>query len=539
MLRQNDSSDQSQPFFYDVTLRDGNQSLLKPWNYEEKEKIFNLLCEIGVHGVEVGFPNASDIDFYSTVKIAELAPEGMVIGGLARAREDDIVRAIKALSFSKKAIARIHTFVGMSPHHMKNVLGVDPNDVRKIAVEAVKIARSGIGDFGQVQFSAEHFGDCGENIDWVIDALLEIVEAGADVINLPNTVERRQPSHFTGLVSKVVAALPRRVIAAVHCHNDLGMATATTVESFFAGVKQLEVTLNGLGERAGNTSLYEVAIALMCNNIAVGLRLNSIYKIALQVAQLSDIPISVKSPLIGADAFKHRSGIHQYGALKTQILEKGAYRPIDPKVVGRVGEEECEFTSQSGYSAVAQIIRESGRFVTDGEARILQPALKAASESRGTIIASELVAAYDAYKNLIAKKSRIDGADLASLVDDVIGGRRQMIWELEDFQVMTGRNMMPTAVIKLRKNGTTHQKNSTGDGAVDAAFNAIREVVGINPEVIHYSITGITEGGDAQGKACIVLRLGDKKCDGQYADTDIVNASIRAYINALNNLLVS
>ena len=249
-----------QPFFYDITLRDGNQSLKKPWNTFEKEIIFNHLMELGVQGVEVGFAAASDMDYEACSRLAEIAPDNVVISALGRCTQNDILKAAQSIQKANKK--RIHTFIAMSPFNMQYVLNKTPEQVRAQAIEGVQYAKSLMGNDGEVQFSVEHFGDCSENIDFVIDSLKEVVKAGATIINLPNTVERTRPFIFVNLVEKVYNALPKDVIISVHNHNDLGMATATTVESYFKGAIQLECALNGLGERAGNTNMYEVAVAL-------------------------------------------------------------------------------------------------------------------------------------------------------------------------------------------------------------------------------------------------------------------------------------
>ena len=264
------------PFFYDITLRDGNQSLKKPWNTKEKEIIFNHLIELGVQGVEVGFAAASEMDFEACEHLSKIAPDNMVISALARCVKHDIEKAAQSINSANKK--RIHTFIAMSPFNMEYVLNKKPDEVRKQAIEAVSFAKNLMGNNGEVQFSVEHFGDCNENLDFVISALQEVVKAGATIINLPNTVERTRPSVFVQMVEQVYNALPKDITISVHNHNDLGMATATTVESYFKGAVQLECALNGLGERAGNTNLYEVAVALHNAGIDVPLNFSKIYE---------------------------------------------------------------------------------------------------------------------------------------------------------------------------------------------------------------------------------------------------------------------
>ena len=225
-----------QPFFYDITLRDGNQSLKRPWNIDEKEEVFKLLMDLKLPAVEAGFPASSEMDFETCKRLAEIAPANVTISGLARAVEHDIIRAIEAISSASKP--RLHTFIAMSPFNMKYVLNKRPEEVAKTAIEAVKFAKSKMGKNADIEFSAEHFGDCSENIDFVIDTFKKVVKAGATTINLPNTVERTRVKTFTDLVEKVYNALPKDINISVHCHNDLGMATAATVESYFKGAVQ-------------------------------------------------------------------------------------------------------------------------------------------------------------------------------------------------------------------------------------------------------------------------------------------------------------
>ncbi|OPY11521.1 MAG: 2-isopropylmalate synthase [Syntrophus sp. PtaB.Bin001] len=370
------------PFFYDVTLRDGNQALKKPWNAQEKETIFLQLVKLGVQAIEVGFSGSSDMDFEACRHLASIAPQQVIVAGLARANEKDILKVAEALVEANSK--RIHTFIAFSPFHMKNVLKKSPRDVRTIAVEAVGFARDLLGDGQEIQFSVEHFGDCAENLTFVIESLQEVVAAGATVINLSNTVERTRPLQFVEMMKTVFSNLPEGVISSVHCHNDLGMATATTVESFFAGAYQLECSLNGLAERAGISSLYEVAMSLYNCGIDVPLDMSRFYETAHMLAGMSSIPIHEKCPLIGSDALVHRSGIHQDGAGKTRGMKKGAYRTIDPSLIGRGG-ERMRFTSQSGKMAIYEIIHKAGYAITIEDALRILPAARKKAEEMGEL----------------------------------------------------------------------------------------------------------------------------------------------------------
>lgn len=527
------------PMFYDVTLRDGNQALAKPMTSEQKLMVFDWLKALGVKHVEVGYPGASVMDFSACRAIAEQAPADMTISVLARSNEADVDAAVSVLKYVKLATPRLHTFIGMSEFHMANVLGKQPDQVKAMAVNGVKRAKAGLLSFGerpQIQFSPEHFGACQANLDWVIETLQEIVAAGANVINLPNTVERSRPVIFADLVEKVVMALPKHVVVSVHCHNDLGMATGTTVESYFKGARQLEVTLNGLGERAGNTNLYEAAVALSLNGVAIELDLKRIYEIALKVSRLTAEPISLKAPIIGRECFYHRSGIHQHGANRTFQRAQKAYLPFDPALVGRAGSEELRFTSQSGYTAVLAIVQEAGRLISEAEARLLQPALKEAAQTRGELTTEEIVAAYDKLTALISTKPQVSPEDVTALVSDAIRDRGQQVWQRVYVLAIAGDH--PTAAISLRRNGQQFTKAALGDGPVDAAFNAIGLITGIQTKIERYHIENLTPGADSQGKVVCGLRGDERYSEGTSTGTDVVIASVDAYLEALNQLIV-
>jgi 2-isopropylmalate synthase len=496
------------PFFYDITLRDGNQSLKKPWNSAEKEIIFKILLELGVQGVEVGFPGASDMDFEACQRLASISPDNVVISGLARTMQKDIDKAAEAIKLASKP--RIHTFIAMSPFNMKYVLNKEPKDVRKIAVDAVRYAKSLIGPKGEVQFSAEHFGDCKENLSFVIDSFQEIVEAGASVINLPNTVERTRPTEFVELVSQVKKALPENVVIAVHCHNDLGMATATTVESYFAGATQLEVCLNGLGERAGNTNLYEVAVSLHNCGINVPLNLSKIYETALLTAEKANEPIYEKSPLIGPDALAHRSGIHQDGALKTKDMEKGAYRPIHPSLIGRDDDEKLGFTSQSGKTAVYEIIKRAGYPITMEEAVRITPKIKEAAEKIGELPTRNIVDIY--FKEIFKVKG--------SFVLNAFNKIDEYNFEL-----------------KFTYKDRPYDVTGTGDGPLSACIDALGKA-GFPQKLLHYEQLAIDEeinGVNAEAMTIIKLQTPEGTAvTCRSMDKSTANANVKAIFNGLN-----
>lgn len=501
---------QRQPFFYDITLRDGNQSLKKPWNTKEKELLFYHLLELGVQGVEVGFSAASDMDFEACSRLATIAPDNLVISGLARAVESDIIKVAEAINVCNRP--RIHTFIAMSPFNMKYVLNKRPDEVQKIAVEAVEFAKKTIGKKGEVQFSVEHFGDCMENLDFVIDSIQKVVNAGASVINLPNTVERTRIKTFVDMVEKVHASVPEDVTISVHCHNDLGMATAATVESYFVGAVQLECCLNGLGERAGNTNLYEVAIALHNSGVDVPLDLSKIYELALTVSDMSKVPIYEKAPLIGYDALAHRSGIHQDGAVKTKDMEKGAYRPIHPSLIGRKDDEKLGFTSQSGKTAVFEIITDAGYPITIQEAVRITPYVKEAAEKVGELPTRNIIDIY--FKEVFNVKGPFKLLSLEKITDEI-------------FQ------------LKFKHFDEEFDLTGEGNGPLDACLNALKQA-NINHKLLHYEQKAMDEeilGAGATAMTVIQFETPDgKTVIARGKDESTMKANVKAIFNGLNIL---
>ncbi|EKO35118.1 2-isopropylmalate synthase LeuA2 [Leptospira santarosai] len=391
------------PFFMDVTLRDGNQALRKPWDLDQKETIFKQLLKLGVQGIEVGFASSNSQEFETCSRLSSIAPDNVVISSLSRAVEKEIGISWKAIRHASKP--RIHIVYPISDFTIRNVLKLSPEKVLEKISESVSFAKSLVGSKGEVQFSGEHFGDSLENLDFAAEAFRTALNYGADIVNLPNTVERYRPWLFVSMVKAVANMLPENAKISVHTHNDLGMATATTVESYFSGAIQLETALNGLGERAGNTNTYEVAIALHNCGVDVPLNLSAIYETSRLVSYLSDIPIYEKAPLIGEDVISHRSGIHQDGVAKTRHLSKGAYRAFDATLIGRPEGDRIEFTNQSGRSAIFCILKDAGEDITLEQAEKLQPILKRISEDsgRGELTLNEIQLVWNKMKKIPRK----------------------------------------------------------------------------------------------------------------------------------------
>ncbi len=503
---------QRKPFFYDITLRDGNQSLKKPWSLEEKLFVFDKITELNIPAVEIGFPASSKMDFECCVELSKKAGDTLV-SVLARANKSDIDKAILATKDAKKS--RIHTFITLSPFHMEHVLNKQKEDVAKMAIDAVEYACSQLKNASRtvdIEFSVEHFGDCSNNLDFVIEVLKEIVKKGAKTINLPNTVERYRPLKFLAMVESVKNALGDDVIISLHNHNDLGMATATTVEGFFKGATQLECCLNGLGERAGNTDFCQVATALHNCGVESGIDLSKLYETALVISQMSQVKIYEKAPLIGPEALAHRSGIHQDGAIKTKDFEFGAYRPINPTLIGRYDDEKIGFTSQSGKTAIYDIIKGLKYPITIKESVYLTPFAKQIAQSKGELTPKEVLNLY------LDKICNIKGP----------------------FELITFKQV-EKGVFDLFFNFKNERKEviGLGNGPVDACLNALKKI-GFEVKLSNYkqySIDADKDSSQAQAMSAISI-LDDKKGEiiGRAIDTSTALANVKAIFNALNQI---
>ena len=502
---------QRKPFFYDITLRDGNQSLKKPWSLEEKVLIFKKIIALGINAVELGFPASSEMDFIACRTLASMADEKTLVSVLARANKNDIDRALESIKEAK--LARLHTFITLSPFHMEHVLNKAPQEAANIAIEAVEYASEQIKKMGKkfdIEFSVEHFGDCKENIDFVIETLQKIVEKGATIINLPNTVERYRPMVFVEMVKKIKEELPDFVAISVHNHNDLGMATATTVESFFAGADQLECCLNGLGERAGNTDFNQVAVALHNCGVEMDVDLSKIYETSLIISQMSKVKIYEKAPLIGEEALAHRSGIHQDGAIKTKEMYFGAYRPIHPDLIGRYDDEKIGFTSQSGKTAIFDIIKALNYPITIQESIRLTPLAKSLAEKTGELTNEEILNLY--FDNIC----------------DIKG----------DFELISFKQIEKDKFnLCFNYKNTKKEITGSGNGPLDACLNGLK-ILGFQLNLSHYnqySLDGEKKGSSARAMSEIFANdIKNNLIIARAIDTSTAQANVKAVFNALN-----
>ncbi|MGE4518226.1 MAG: 2-isopropylmalate synthase [Desulfobacteraceae bacterium] len=492
---------------FDTTLRDGEQSPGATMNIAEKVRIANRLEELGVDVIEAGFPAASDGDFEAVSEVARNAKKAQ-IAGLCRANKADIDRAWEAVKHAR--YPRIHTFIATSDLHMKYKLDMDPEKVLEKAVEAVKYARTFTDN---VEFSAEDGSRSDKDfLCRVVDA---VIDAGASTVNIPDTVGYALPDEYGSLIRYIMenSKNAHKAVISVHCHNDLGLATANTLSAVKAGARQVEVTINGIGERAGNTSLEEFVMTLNTRaedlGLTTGIDTTKIYPTSRLVSMITGIMVQPNKAIVGANAFAHESGIHQDGVLKNPMT----YEIMKPETVG-LSSNKMILGKHSGKAAIKARLEEMGYKLSDDEI---------------AVVSKE-------FKSLCDKKKEILDEDLEALVNEGIL-RTEDIYKLEYIHVSTGTTVFPTASVKLLVEGVEKIEFSDGTGPIDAVFNAISKISGKKPELLRYSITALTGGTDAQGEVTVRLKDENGKIAlGKGAHPDILTASARAYINGLNRL---
>ncbi len=492
---------------FDTTLRDGEQSPGCSMNIEEKMRVAHALAGLGVDIIEAGFPIASPGDFEAVHRIATEV-HGPKITGLARAAIKDIERAGLAVAPAGDN-ARIHTFIATSPIHMEAKLRMTPDQVLVRAVDAVKLARSLAPE---VEFSAEDAGR--SEIDYLCRIVEAVIKAGARVINIPDTVGYMTPDEFGYRIRTLIEKVPNsdQAIFSVHCHNDLGLAVANSLAAVENGARQVECTMNGLGERAGNASLEEIVMIIKTRSdrydIETGIDTTKIVPTSKLVSSITGMPIQANKAIVGANAFAHESGIHQDGMLK----HKKTYEIMTPESVG--------------WNTNRMVLgKHSGR-----------AALKARYIELGEVLDDErLVAVFDRFKILADKKKEMFDEDLMSLLSDDADLNAEHV-KLISLHVASGTGETPVAAVELDIDGETHKASSEGDGPVDAAFKAIKSLVEPKGKLLLYAVNAITVGTDAQGEVTVRLQDGDRIVNGQGADTDIIVASAKALICALNKL---
>jgi 2-isopropylmalate synthase len=493
---------------FDTTLRDGEQSPGASMTREEKLRLARQLEKMRVDVIEAGFPAASPGDFDAVRAIAANIRESTVCG-LARATETDIVRAGEAIA--PAARGRIHTFIATSPIHMEKKLRLNPEQVIEQAVAAVGWARRYTDD---IEFSAEDAGR--SELDFLVRIFDAVIRAGARTVNVPDTVGYNVPGQYAATLRALIERVPDadRVIWSVHCHNDLGLAVANSLAAVIAGARQVECTINGLGERAGNASLEEVVMAVRTRSdifpVATRIDATQIVPASKLVSQITGYPVQPNKAIVGANAFAHESGIHQDGVLK----HRETYEIMRAEDVGW-GANKLVLGKHSGRNAFRARLGELG-IVVDSEER--------------------LDAAFAGFKALADKKHEIFDEDLHALMSDETVTPTVEHYRLASAHFHSGTGETPCAEITLIVSGRSFASTAHGSGPVDAAFKAIEAIAASRGELLLYSVNAITTGTDAQGEVTVRLARGGRIANGQGADTDIVIASVKAYLNALNKL---
>ena len=492
-------------YIFDTTLRDGEQAPGASLNPDEKLKIAHQLKKLNVDVIEAGFPYSSEGDFEAVKKIAKEI-KGICITALARARKEDIKAAYEAIKFSENP--RIHTFIATSEIHMKYKLKMTPDQVLEAAVDAVKYAKSLVSD---VEFSAED----ASRSDWefLCKIYQAVIDAGATVINVPDTVGYAVPEEFGKLIAYLRNNIKNidKAIISVHCHDDLGLAVANSISAILNGARQIECTINGLGERAGNAALEEIVMILKTrrdffNKFYTDVKTEEIYKTSRLVSSLTGIKVQKNKAIVGENAFAHESGIHQDGILK----EKLTYEIIDPKMVG-FSHSKIILGKHSGRHAFSEKLKEMGYELKE----------------------EEFEKAFLRFKKLADKKKFIYDEDIEAIIEEELSFIPE-VYKLKSFHISSGTNIVPTATVAIEKEGEIIQDAACGDGPVDAAFKAIDRITGISGELIDYSIKAVTGGKDAVGEVILKVKVNDLIALGKSARTDIVEASVRAYLNAIN-----
>jgi len=494
---------------FDTTLRDGEQCPGASLNPEEKLDIARQLANLNVDVIEAGFAIASPGDFESVKAIAQQI-KGPVICSLARARKEDIERAWEAVKYSEKP--RIHVFLATSPIHMEKKLRMTPEQVLKTAVESVKMAVKLCPD---IEFSPEDAGR--SEPEFVYKVVGAVIDAGARTINIPDTVGYTMPWEFGRLVENVIKNVPqikeKNVTISVHCHNDLGLATANSLAAIKAGATQVECTINGIGERAGNASLEEVVMSLKTRkdffDADCAINTKEIYKASRIVSNLTGLMVQPNKAVVGANAFAHEAGIHQAGVLRA----RETYEIMKPEDIG-LTESRLVLGKHSGRHAFADKLRELGYALNE----------------------ENLEKAFNKFKQLADQKKEISERDLETIVADEIYIVPET-YRIDYVDIASGTHQKPTAKVRLIYKDQPIEVTESGVGPVDAVYRAIDKITETPTTLMDYSIQAITGGTDAQGEVTVRLKEGDRIYVGHGASMDIILASAKAYLAAINRLL--
>jgi 2-isopropylmalate synthase len=494
---------------FDTTLRDGEQAPGASLNQKEKLEIAKALANLGVDIIEAGFPISSKGDFEAVCAVAK-SIKGPVICGLARAITKDIDAAYQAVKYSKRP--RIHVFLATSKIHMKYKLKKAEDEILRLAISTVKYAKDRCTD---VEFSPEDATR--SEREFLFKVIEAVIAAGATTVNIADTVGYAEPEEFGSLIRAIkenVTNIDKAVIS-VHCHNDLGLAVANSLEAIKNGARQVECTINGIGERAGNASLEEIVMALdtrvdIFGSLKTDINKSQIYKTSRLVSKLTGFLIAPNKAVVGANAFRHESGIHQDGILK----ERSTYEIIKPQDVGFFG-EGLVLGKHSGRHAFVERLKQLGFHLSK----------------------QQLEKTFTRFKQLADKKKNIFDDDLMTIVEDEIKVVNPL-WKLISFQVSSGTDILPEAKVHLKKKGKIFTGESFGDGPVDACYRAVDKIIGIKGELLDYRLEAVTAGKDAIGEVNLKIKIKNKIITARGSSTDIIEASLLAYLNAVNKYAV-
>ena len=492
---------------FDTTLRDGEQAPGAALNQKEKLEIAQALADLGVDFIEAGFPVSSKGDF-EAVKLVAKSVKGPGICGLARSIKKDIDASFDAVKFSKRP--RIHVFLATSKIHMKYKLRKAEDEILRLAVDAVKYARKKCSD---IEFSPEDASRSERN--FLFRVVEEVIKAGASTVNIPDTVGYSQPQEYGSLIRAIKENVPNigKAVISVHCHNDLGLGVANSLEAIRNGARQVECTVNGIGERAGNASLEEIVMAINTRNdffasLKTNINRKEIYKVSRLVSKLTGFVIAPNKAIVGANAFRHESGIHQDGVLK----ERSTYEIIHPEDVG--------------FTGVGIVLgKHSGRHAFNERLKALGFHLRQ----------NQLEQAFERFKQIADKKKDIFDDDLRIIVEEEFRVTKPL-WELDSFEVNSGTRITPVACVRLKHKGKIVSGQSVGDGPVDACFKAIDKIIGVKVKLDDYRLEAVTSGKDALGEVSLRLIFENKTFSGRGSSTDIIESSLRAYLEALNKI---
>ena len=503
------TKEKNKVLIFDTTLRDGEQSPGATMSLAQKIEIASLLDEMGVDIIEAGFPIASEGDFEAVSKIGKTVKSAKVCG-LARASKLDIERCWRAVENSINP--RIHTFIGTSPLHREFQVKLSKEEVLDKVFETVTFAKSFCDDVQWSPMDATR-----TESEFLVEVVQIAIQAGASTINIPDTVGYTAPKESANIIKNLFLKIPelKNIIVSTHCHNDLGMATANSLAAVEAGARQVECTINGLGERAGNTALEEIVMALKVRKDILPYETNMITNKLIQasrlVSKVSGFPVQFNKAVVGKNAFAHESGIHQDGMLK----HAGTFEIMKPEDIG-LTETNLVLGKHSGRAALRKKINDLGYSLGDNQLQDL----------------------FYRFKSLADKKKEIYDDDLLALLSDTAMGEQNDFLKLIDLDVKCGTKVPQTAKATIIMENKEYKVESIGDGPVDAVFNSIKKVFPHSARLQHFQIHAVTEGTDAQATVSVRLEEAGKIVTGQSSDTDTVVASAKAYINSLNKLVL-